>query len=262
MGMFLRDELPSNLVLNEESLKRINMDIAEIANSYNSATKGDEPRDRHLDQFYIIRFDNRGFKLYNFDEVIRHFSDADRVERFIFYLESPEATKSNKIVGKSLEIRFDALNPANCYLGVTDDDCNWVDSTFTKLQERIGKYGNIYARIARKRVISFVIQIIGVAVGFLLSFFLADLISTRLAIQSSLWFAFILVFLLFSNSWTFVYPLVLKIRDFYYPNISFKKQKGGGFIKEIIGALIITIIISTIIGLFWYIIDNIGEFIK
>lgn len=242
MSSFLRDESLQNLAISEDALRKINEDILDVVVRVNDQLKekyeGDELKRRFLFRSYIIRFDGKGFRLFEFEKAIRYFQDAHKVERFLFVVESIESLSRTQ--GKSVELRFDALDLNNCTLVVQDDDGNWVDSVFCKLKERLTRYKNAN-RIVRNRWVPFLIQLIGVIVGFLLSLWVAIKFSPLLSIDNAAAFCFIIAFLLFSNIWTVVFDSIIKLLDYFWPNISFKAK---GTIHWLVQALISTAFIS------------------
>jgi len=248
MSQFLRDEYLKNLNLDDKALTKIKEDldaIADRANKNLSPTNEEEFKKKYLIASYIIRFDNKGFRLYDFNKVLKYFEDAHRIERVIFVLETGQALLSNRLTGDSIEIRFDAKDANNCILLVQSDDDNWVDSNFLKLKERISRYKNRNF-IIRNRWTPIIIQLSGVTFGFLVSLWLAIKISPKLQIDNSLAFAFVIAFLIFSNLWTFILVAIGRCLDFYWPNVSFRRIEG---IHWLIKALISTALISTFLYL-------------
>ena len=174
---------------------------------------------------------------------MRYFEDARRVERFIFTVDSIRGMTGNRLFGKSIDLRFDATDQNNCKLVVQDDDNNWVDAVFCRLNERIMRYKNING-IVRNRWVPFSIQIIGVIVGFLLSLWIAIQIAPKVAIDNALAFCFIIAFLLFSNTWTVIFEMALRFINYFWPNIAFKPN---GALHWLIQALISTALVGILL---------------
>lgn len=253
MSKYLRDEFIRNISLNEQTIKKINVDISEIKNRVNTdlAEKYPQNQSKVLDEKillanYIIRFDNKGFRLFDFKEVLKHYNDAHKIERLIFVLESPESIKRHKLFGKNIELHFDALDANNCYLSVQDDDKDWVDSSFYKLKERLNECKNLNF-ILQNRWIPFAVQIIGVFTGLFLSFWVAVRISPRLNIESAFAFTFIAALILFSNVWGILYGMILRCLNYYWPNITFKEKSGLHWLMK---ALISTIFVGFFLSVF------------
>lgn len=167
-------------------MRLANKEYDQLVNRYGENSK--EYENKFLFPKYIIRFDGKGFNLYDFKSLKDYFTQAKKVERIIFTLDSIESMHG--IVGKKVEIRFDSYDVNNCFISVQDDEKEWVDSSFTNLREIISKYKN-YNWLARSRFAVILVQIVGVFTGFILSLLLANLLSPHLDIQHQFIFAFI-----------------------------------------------------------------------
>lgn len=260
MSQYLRDESIRNLSLSEDALRKINDDLVEISKQINESLKkqfkDEELTRKLLISSYIIRFDGRGFRLFEFEKIMRYFQDAKKVERFIFIIDSIGSI--NRIAGKSIDLNFDPLDINKCQLVVQDDDANWVDAVFCKLKERLNKYKNRNF-IIQNRWIPFVVQLLGVIIGFVISLWVAIKISPKLLIDSPLAFTFVIAFLLFSNTWTLLYEGILRTLNYFWPNISFKKRDGFHWLfKALISSVFVSIILLILSRLLLYI----GSFIK
>lgn len=218
MGQFLRDEKLQNLRLSEDRLRKIYGDLKEITDQYNKSAGKTE-----LIQFHIIRFDNKGFRLIDFDDVMKYYNDAHRVERIIFYVYSDTAWKSSNVSRKAIELNLDTLQPDKCGLIVQDDDQNWVDATFWKLKERLDRYHNKNYLI-RNRWAGAIVQFIGVFVGIVFSLWLGNKLASILTIQNPFAFGFIIAFLIFSNIWTYLYREIGNLLYRIFPNITFTEK--------------------------------------
>ena len=264
MSQYLRDEFLKNLNFSEEALRKINEDIMEIATQANQSLrnqyKDQDLTNRLLIPSYIIRFDGRGFRLFEFEKIMRCFQDAKRVERFIFILDAINSL--NRITGKSIDLKFDALESNNCQLIVQDDDGNWVDAVFCKLKERLSRHEN-NNHIIQNRFVPFIVQILGVLVGFVISLWIAIKISPRLAIDNSLAFSFVIAFLLFSNVWTLLYEGIIRGLNYFWPNLSFKEKVGFHWlIKAVISSAFVGISFFIASKLFSYLAGMLKSIIK
>lgn len=241
MSQFLRDAALKNLKLTEEErLQKINELIFEIAKEINQNLTDAAGDKKYLLPSYIIRFDDKGFKLYEFEKVIKYFKEANKVERIIFILESLESIQSNRLSGKSLELWLDVLNPDKCNLTVQANEGDWVDATFCRMKELLDKYKSKNF-LVRNSWTPFVVQMLGVVMSFVFSLWGAIVISPKLTIENAFTISFIMAFLIFSNAWTYFYPRILSIIDYYWPNVSFKERKG---IHWLLKGLLITLLAS------------------
>ncbi|MDD4956271.1 MAG: hypothetical protein PHQ61_01355 [Candidatus Omnitrophica bacterium] len=260
MSQFLRDEYLRNLTVTEDALRKIDEDIEEIVRQENQTLKsqfqGQDLNNHLLIRSYIIRFDGKGFRLFDFEKAVKYFQDAKKVERFIFIVDS--IASINRIQGKSIELRLDALDVNACTIVVQDDNNTWVDATFCKIRERLSRYKNSN-HLVRNRLIPFLIQLFGVMVGFVLSLWIAIKIAPKLAIDNSLAFSFVIAFLLFSNIWTVIFELALRLLNYFWPNISFKSK---GSLHWLIKALISTAFVSMFFFLISKLFAYLAEIVK
>ena len=142
MAHFLRDERLENLTITEDSLNQIHqvfetqsLTIPEAANPQPSQTQS-------FYLMYIIRFDNKGYRMFSFDQLLQYFRQANYVERILFTLESDVSIRTNRNVGSHLELRLDEKDPNLCIVSVTSDNGGWVDKTFCAMDEILSRCKN------------------------------------------------------------------------------------------------------------------------
>ena len=58
--------------------------------------------------YYVLRFDDKGYRFTNFADVKQNYSEANEVERVIFVVDSGENRQSGGMSGTQLELRLDA----------------------------------------------------------------------------------------------------------------------------------------------------------
>ena len=152
-----------------------------------------------------------------------YFEEAKNVERVIFTVETGESLNSNRLIGAYMELRLDAKDHNASSLVVTADDKNWVDTSFSTIQDvlKSSKNKNGYLRTPWTQL---AVQIIGVMLGFILSLWAAQKISPNLSIENPLLISFVFVLLLFSNIWTFLNTKILSFIDKQFPNVKFYRS--------------------------------------
>ena len=246
MSQYLRDESLKCLTIHLDALKKINEDLVEIAKTVFDKLPEAEKTNQMLIPIYIIRFDGKGFRLHEFEQTMKYFVDANTVERLAIAFQSSNNIANANSSGKRIEIHLDTKNQGNCFLLVEDDDRDWVDFVFMKLKERLLRYSN-QNWIARNQWATGVVQLCGVAVGFLFSIWASIIISPVLKIENAMLFSFIAAFLFFSNIWTFILNGIGSLVDHVWPNISFKKPTG---LHWLIRAFIATMAFSLITIMF------------
>lgn len=254
MSQFLRDEIIKNINVDERSLDilnqyfdsrafKSNQDLGDLAGNV----------EKILVISYIIRFDNKGYRFFDFKDVMKFYNQASDIERIIFTLESTESSNSNRNYGSYLELKLDVLS--NCYLVASSDDENWADSAFSGVQELINKFHN-KSSLVQNAWTYFLVQIFAVILGFVLSLWASIKISPYLTIDNAFVISFLFIFLLFSNSWTFINRQILRLINYAFPNLKFKR-KG----KETIHWLVQALIAGIILAITLFLLNKFFEFI-
>lgn len=264
MGRFLRDEYVKNISVDESALSLLS-DYFEGKEAEINATLTDEDHQNGKQVFltYIIRFDNKGYRLHDFNEVSNIFNQAKEIERVIFTLESTESIRSNRLLGTHMELRLDAKDPKACSLTVSSDDGNWVDSSFANVSEQIKKNNN-RSSIIRNGWTQFIVQIFGVTMGFIISLWAAIKISPHLSIENAFVVSFLFAFLVFSNTWTFLNQQIINLLNYYFPNLRFQR-KGKDTLhwltQTIIGGIVLACTLFALNKLLAYVGKMIGNFL-
>lgn len=242
MAKFLRDQYISNVTVSEELLQQIDDYLIEkqtTINTYHEKSNGSS--DELILINYVIRFDNRGYKLTEFQDIKRIYSHAMKVERVIFTLESTFATQSNRQTGSWLELRFDANDQNSTYLQISSDESELVDSIFCGLIEIINKHKNLNGKI-RNVFTELLIQLLGVGLGFVASLVLSLKIHPFVKIENSLIITFLFMFLVFSNTWGYINQQMLRFINILFPNIKFirtGKSRWNWLWQALVGGLIV-----------------------
>lgn len=258
MSQFLRDESIKNVTIGEYTLNSLNEFFLDRALETNNVLGGENaPKDKILLPSYIIRFDNKGYRLYDFKDVLKFYSQAGEVERIFFVVDSYESVKTNRVYGTYLELKLDAKDLNNCYLLAAGDDGNWVDSAFSGVVDLLKKSHN-KNNLIRNTWTQFLVQIFGVAIGFLLSLLAGAKIAPHLSIENSFVISFLFAFLIFSNAWGFINQQILRLLNFSFPNLRFKRS-GRDALHWLVQALIGGIIVAFTIFLLSKSFDLVGR---
>ncbi|OGP83931.1 MAG: hypothetical protein A2Z08_07670, partial [Deltaproteobacteria bacterium RBG_16_54_11] len=178
MAQFLRDERIANLTIDREA-------VAQFAAVFEKRWKAlnVEQGDNKI-MFYVIRFDNKGYRVFSTNELFQYFDQAKEVERIIFTIETETSIRSNRNIGAYLELRFDGRDPNFCYISVTSDDSDWVDASFSAVHEVVSKFKNKNSW-ARSPWMPLLIQLGGVFLGFVISLWAAVIISPKLNLENA-----------------------------------------------------------------------------
>ena len=124
------------------------------------------------------------------------------------------------VIGDHLELRLDKKDENNNLLSVTSDDSDWVDSSFSAVQEILSKCKtrNGWVRSAWSAL---GIQILGVIGGFGFSLWAASRISQKLTIENAFVITFLFSLLIFSNVWGYINSIVVRYVHRVFSNVQF-----------------------------------------
>jgi hypothetical protein len=260
MARYLRDVRLSNISIKEDSIVQIAEVFEARALALQQSADAQEDTDGMPFLTFILRFDDKGCRFFTIEELLHNFHRAKNVERIIFTIETVTSFKTNRTVGDHLELRFDKYDENNNILSVTSDDSDWVDSSFSAVQEILNRCKTNYGW-ARSTWSALGIQILGVVGGFGLSLWAAARIAKQLSIENAFLITFLFTLLIFSNIWSYISNVVLKYVHQVFPNVQFyrpDKDRVNWFMQAVIGGVAAT--------LAWYILNNvvtyIGEFLS
>ena len=169
----------------------------------------------------MIRFDEKGYNVYNLHEVHNYYDQASEVERLILTIETRESLVSGRKFGPFLELTLDK-NLGN-YLVASSDDREWVEAAFAAFDEVMTKSAAWYRPI-RTIWTELVIQVTGVASVFLLSVIAAKQLAPKLVVENAFLIAFLFAFLLAANIWTFIQRQVHTALLAMFPNARFVRS--------------------------------------
>lgn len=262
MAHYLRDEQVTNLSINTDNLTQLSAVFADRANALNAKITESDDTGKKAFLTYIMRFDNKGYRVFSLEDLLRYFCLAKEVERVIFTVETGESLQSNRTIGTYLELRLDEKEPNTCTLVVASDDQDWVDASFSAVQDVLIKCKNSNGW-ARSAWTHFGVQIVGVTLGFILSLWAAAKIAPRLAIENAFIFSFLFVLLIFSNSWTYLNQRVLYLFSSVFPNMKFyrpDKERLHWLMQAIIGGIVFAIVMYILGQVFIFILDILSGF--
>ncbi len=240
MGHCLRDKQINNLFINAEALKEINSLFLDRCKILEDKLKGNNEIQPILS--YIIKFDDQGYRIFDFEELLRYFQTAKSIERIIFTLETSDSLQSNRITGTCFEVRLNEKEPNFSSLLVSSDDKEWVNSTFFFMQEVLTRYKNknAWVRTAWTRL---VVQIIGIVLGFILSLAVAAKLTPLISLENAFVFSFFFFLLLFSNIWIYLNEIFLLLLNLAFPNIKFCRTDNEirhWLLQAIVGGIVVT----------------------
>jgi hypothetical protein len=261
---YLRDERITNLSINADNLSQLSVVFVDRACALNAKVPENDDTGKIAFLTYIIRFDNKGYRVFSREDLLRYFHLAKEVERVLITVETGESLRSNRLSGTYLELRLDEKDPNTCFLTVTSDDKDWVDASFSAVQDILIKCKNRNGW-ARSALTHFGVQIVGVTLGFILSLWAAAKIAPRLAIENSFIFAFLFVLLIFSNIWNYLNQRVLWVFNSVFPNMKFyrpDKERLHWLMQAIVGGIVFAVVMYTLGQAFSFLSDVLGSFMR
>ena len=260
MARFLRDVRLSNISMNEDSIKQLAEVFSLRADPLLQAAETNNDEDKKPFLTFILRFDDKGYRFFSLEELLQQFRRAKNIERLIITIETTASLKTGRAIGDHLELRLDKIDENNNLLSVSSDDSDWVDSSYSAIQEVLSKCKTHHGW-ARSAWSALSIQLLGVAGGFGLSLWAASNISKYLTIENAFIITFLFALLIFSNTWGYINNIVLRYVYLIFPNIQFyrpDKDRTNWFMQAVIGGVAATLAAYLIGGLITYI----GEFIS
>ena len=261
MAHFLRDERISDVWIDEDTL--LQLDRAFVG-AVPSMPESREPAAANQPAYfltYIIRFDSKGYRVFSIHDLINYFRQADYVERVIFCLDSAESVRTNRAVGSYAELRLDQRDANTCFVSVSSDDGNWVDSSFCAVRDMLAKRRtrNHWARGAWAQLS---LQILGILATFAFSVWAAAVIAPFLAIENSFLISFLLALLVLSNLWGYLAQRLMLFMSWAFPNLEFRRPARGRLswlAQAVVGGIVVAIALYLINQTFAYVGQTLGK---
>jgi len=250
MAIYLRDQHIKNVSVDADAISQISKVFAERFTQLQAELKEKDPQGKGAFFTYIIRFDNKGYRVFSLDELMLYFNQARHVERIIFTVESGDSIGSNRNLGAYVELCLDTQEPARCILVSSSDNKDWAEASFAAIHEVLAKF-NTRNGLARSQWTGLGVQIFGVAIGFIISLWLAFKIAPYLKIDNPFIIAFLFILLMFSNIWGYLNQTILISIARLFPNIEFVRPA-----KSRLNWLLQTIVGSTAFALVVYFLDT------
>lgn len=261
MGNYLRDEQISNLTIDSEALSQLATIFQKqsiLMPEYNVNRGAGETS---FYRFFTIRFDQKGYRLFTSEELLDFFNKAIKVERIVFELYN--STKDIQS-GSYVTLNLDSNKNTLCSLTVSSDNEEWMNCTFTAVKEVLEQYKNYHA-VFRNPIVDFLIDILGLLIGFFISVWGATIISPKLTIDNSFLICFLLALILFSNILVLLKKKLKNIVFLSFPAIKFyraNKDRSHWLIQALVGGIVVAITIYALSKAFSYIAAILGVFVK
>ncbi len=263
MAHYLRDERITNVTINADSLKQISEVFIERETSLN-INNIDNSNNKKAFISWIIRFDNKGYRVFDLNDLLRYFNTSKDIERVIITIETTESLSSGRQIGTYSELRLDRNDQNSCLLTVSSDDKDWVDATFSAVNDVVTKSKNKNGW-ARSAWTQFGVQIIGVTFGFIISLWAASIIAPRLSIENPYVISFFFILLIFSNTWTYLNKRILWILDHTFPNLKFHrkdKERLQWLLQAIVGGIVVAIVIFALSKVITFLVNILSGIVR
>lgn len=264
MAHFLRDQQITSVSVTEENLVQICSVFASRVAMLNANVHDNDGVDKRAFLIYVIRFDNKGYRVFSVDDLLMYFHQAKLVERVLFTVETGESLQTNRQIGSLMELRLDEKDPNTSFLTVTSDDRDWVDASFAAVQDTLAKCRNRNGWVKTAWTM-FGVQLVGVTLGFILSLWAAAKIAPRLSIENSFVFSFLFVLLIFSNTWTYLNQLILRMMNSAFPNIKFvrpDKERLHWLFQAVVGGAVGAAVLYALGQATTFLVDILGTLVN
>jgi hypothetical protein len=264
MANYLADQTLKALSVDVEGIKQIAELFAERTRSINAALPSDAAPVKVAHLYYVIRLDNKGYRLFSLDDLLLHYGQARIVERLLFTVETGESFGSNRNSGTFLELRLDAKDPAANTLAVSSDDHSWVASTFAVTRELLSRFKNRNGWVQSEWT-RLAAQLLALMLSFVLSLWAAAKIAPQLTIENAFVFCFIFLLLLISNMWAFFANRITRAALVLWPNIGFHKpstQKPHWLMQAIVGGLVFAVGIYLLSAFSSFVVDVVAGLVN
>jgi hypothetical protein len=260
MPKYFRDQVVKNIKVDEDLVRHLDHAIKARAVQLNNEINPENEENKRPFLTYVLRFDGKGIRYYEVGELLASFRVANDIDRLVVNVESPSALSSNRSIGEFLELKFDRVIESSCYIQVTSDNSDWVDSSFSSILDVTDKNKTKYGW-ARSTASRLLVQTSGVIVAFLISLWAAVEISPTIKLENSFILVFLFALLVFSNIWTHLSQFINSKIDKVFPNIFFyrpSKEKHQWLYQGLIVSLVAGVVL---LSLNWGF-GAIGNFLK
>ncbi|ESZ89361.1 hypothetical protein [Congregibacter litoralis] len=141
MARYLRDKQIRNITIDASALRQIFQAFA-VNGSRMPEYLASDPENRDGALAVTIRFDEKGYRTFDLESLLRYFNDAKDVERVIFEVFTGDSLRTNRQTGSYADLRLDRSDNVSCFLTVSSDDESWMQGTFAAIDDAIYQHKN------------------------------------------------------------------------------------------------------------------------
>lgn len=218
MANFLRDTFIRNRAFKESTVESIYRVFEEAAHGLIPIVDPQGTQEERVSFSVVIRFDQRGYRVWNVGDLMRYFREAKSVERLSFEIDTTTSFRTGRSTGAHCTLQVDVNEANRCLVQVASDDRSWVEKVYADLSALVDQNKTVSA-LVRTPATLWLIQIAGVSLGILLCIWLARLASPALKVDNPFLIAFLVALLIFSNTWTFLLQFINWVVGKAFPNV-------------------------------------------
>lgn len=245
MSDYRRDKSLIKRTITEESLKSIDMILEEVEKRL---LKDKAQGYCHLS--FVIRYDDKGYRLFSFSELLLHFNQAEKIEKINFRLDVASSLPPGMSTQEVIDIFISSAQGQNSYFAVEGSDSHWVNSTFTMLDDALKDSKSRFSWV-RGAWVPLLIQIIGIVIMFVLSLIASKYASPFVNVDNPIVLTFLFFLLIFFNVWTYLNSTILNLVYSVFPNIYFKRNGRISFLDTAQDKIFSVLL--TVVGIFFFI---------
>ena len=254
MAQFLRDKQVFAITLDEDALTEIFRVLERRATALQTSHL---EKNESLVVFSVIRFDGKGYRVFSSEELLYYFRSSKSVERIVMTFQTGSAVSTNNAVGSFIDLWFDGSDPNQCWLRVSSDDSDWVDASFSTLEDSLRNLKNRHGW-SRSWWFGLLIQLSAVVLGFILSVWAAAVITPRIPVENAFVIVFLFLLLLFSNTWEYLKSSISNTINTFLPNIEFYRPDKDKY-RWLMQSLIAAMVAAILLYVFHFIIQHVGD---
>lgn len=168
----------------------------------------------NVECLYEIKTGDQTYSGPSFEEFVKQYKNKYKADNIRLILQATDPQQQINPIVARITLVLDRIQESN--ISVVGNSINWVNGV-------ISRFNDILNVIPTRNVIlhtvmfEMVVQLLVVVVMTILSIFLANKLASLVQIEFSEVYIFVVIFLLFSNLWTYAGRGLTAIRDSFYP---------------------------------------------
>lgn len=243
MAHYLRDKKIRSVTVTEEAVSEL-CDIFFARLAIPTVGLSAEAEEKKV-AIFVVRFDNRGYKLFSKEDVLAYWKQAAKVERLVLAVEALDSIRTNRQIGSFIELKLDATDDNACWLTSSSDNKDWMDGSFYAVEDCLQRCKN-HNGLVRTPWTPLLIQVAGMLLVLAFSLWQAVKLAPRLNVENPALVGFIVLFFFYLPIWGFLHGLAGRAINALAPNIRFFRPTRS---LHWFGQLLIGVAVTAVIGL-------------